>query len=90
MQKAGEIKDIRCQHHIYLTKARIGMIPDYEVTLPDGRIEFHEAKGMEGERWLILKKLWKHYGPSKLSVWKRRGRDGVYISETITPNVTET
>jgi hypothetical protein len=85
MQKAGEISEIQCQDHVRLTAAQIVLIPDFKVTLPSGGVEWVEAKGCETDTWMIKKRLWAHYGPGKLTVWKRRGKDALYIAETIIP-----
>jgi hypothetical protein len=85
MQKSGAVTSIQCQDHVYLTKARIGMIPDFRVTLFCGSIEWHEAKGFETTDWNIKKRLWKHYGPGKLLIWKRSGKS-IKLAETIAPS----
>lgn len=85
MQKAGELLEVQCQDHVRLTAAQIVLIPDFKVTMPDGRFEWHEAKGIETDAWMIKKRLWVHYGPGKLTIWKRRGKTGLYIAETIAP-----
>lgn len=83
-QKAGEIQEIHCQDHIYLSDARIGCIPDFKCQRPDGSTFWVEAKGFPNDRWPIIKKLWKHYGPGTLEIWR-----GTYakpkIDEIIVP-----
>lgn len=85
MKLAGELSEVQPQDHVYMTKARILLIPDFKVTLPNGDAEWHEAKGIEMPEWRIKRRLWKAgYGPGKLSVWKRRGK-GIFLSEVIIP-----
>jgi len=85
MEKAKEISDIRCQPNIFLTRARIRMIPDFSaINSKTGEVEYFEAKGFEGERWLICKKLWSIYGPGRLHIFK--GRAGkVFEVDSIVP-----
>lgn len=88
-EKAGEIKLSQCQHKIYLTEARIGYVADfYCEDLPSGIPFWIEAKGFITERWGIVKKLYKFYGPGKLEIWGGNYRNPQLI-ETITPKVTE-
>lgn len=69
-EKAGEIKILQVQDHVYLTLARIGYIPDFKCLDLKTSEEFHvEAKGFPNDRWAIKKKLWKFYGPNKLEIW---------------------
>lgn len=46
--------------------------------------EWVEAKGIETERYRILKKLWGFLGPGKLTVYKA-GRRGPVESEVVIP-----
>lgn len=85
-ERAGEIKILQVQDHVYLTRARIQYIPDFRcLDLATGEEFFVEAKGFEAPTWPLKKKLWKHYGPKKLEVWK-----GTYLrpvlDEVIIPN----
>ena len=43
-----------------------------------------EAKGMETDRWRIIKKIWVVMGLGPLEVYKANSR-GIYLAETITP-----
>ncbi len=68
-ERTGQIKIEQIQAHVYLTRARILCIPDFKITnLETGEIEYIEAKGMETDRWKIIKKIWAFYGPAKLKV----------------------
>ena len=86
-QKAKEITEIKVQATVYLTKAEIKYIPDFKVTLADGSTEYHEAKGLEASKWPMVKKLWKHYGPAPLYIWKGT-HERLVLSETIIPEVS--
>jgi hypothetical protein len=86
-EKAGEIKILQTQDHVYLTDARIAYIPDFKCEdLSTGEIYWVEAKGFESDRWPTIKKLWKHYGPGRLEIWK-----GTYLrlhlEEVLKPKV---
>lgn len=83
MKAANEIAEIQTQDHVYLTNARVCLIPDFKVTLISGEYEWHEAKGFETPEWRIKRRLWQHYGPGLLHVWKRQGKSGVKLSEII-------
>jgi hypothetical protein len=88
-ERAGEIKVLQTQDHVYLSDARIGYIPDFKCLDLKTNEEFWvEAKGYEAPVWPIKKKLYKSYGPGKLEIWK-----GSYIKpfldETIIPNRKE-
>lgn len=85
MEKAGEIKDIQVQDHVYLTEARICSIPDFKYfNLKTNEHEWAEFKGYETDVWRIKRRLWKHYGPGVLKVYKKKYR-GIYLDETIIP-----
>lgn len=43
-----------------------------------------ECKGFETEKWLLKRRLWMHYGPGPLEIWKIN-RKGLYLDETIIP-----
>lgn len=69
-EKCGEIRDIECQVKVYLTDARIGMIPDFYYF--DTRLMenvYSEAKGFVTSDWNIKKRLWTVYGPGRLEIW---------------------
>lgn len=83
---AGELADLRCQPHVFLTKARIEMIPDFSVTdLKLGETVFVEAKGFETSDWRIKRRLWTVYGPARLRVYKGSAKY-FKIAEEIIPN----
>lgn len=83
-EKAGEIKDIQQQDTVYLTKARIQYIPDFKfINTKTNEPEWAEAKGLETPVWRLKRKLWPHYGPGKLEVYKGR-ENNVVLHETLT------
>jgi hypothetical protein len=82
--KAGEIAAIQVQDHIYLTDAKIGYIPDFKCTAPDGSFFWVEAKGYANDRWPMKKKLWKFYGPGVLEIWMGHHANPK-LTETIVP-----
>lgn len=84
-ERAGELKLLQVQDHVYLTLARIGYVPDFKChDLRDGKDFWVEAKGYANDRWPIKKKLWKHYGPGKLEIWIGSHLRPV-LDEVITP-----
>ncbi len=72
-EKAKEIKDIKRQVRVELTRAAIATKVDFSFTyVRDGSTGYAEAKGPETERWIIIKKLWAKYGPAPLEIFKGR------------------
>lgn len=71
LEKAGEVKILALQEHVYLTRARILYIPDFKIF--DFRLNqevYEETKGHENDRWPTVKKLWRVYGPAILRIYK--------------------
>lgn len=68
-EKAGELKLIQTQFHVYLSKARIEYIPDFFCHDSQGKDLFIEAKGYAAPTWPIKKRLWKAYGLAPLEIW---------------------
>jgi len=84
-ERAGEITDVQCQESVYLTKARIQYISDFSfLDLTIGEKFWAEYKGFETKVWLIKKKLWKHYGPGPLLIYKKN-KYGILLTETVVP-----
>jgi hypothetical protein len=84
-EKAGEIRNLRCQVHIYLSEARIGYIPDFGFEfVATSEPGFAEAKGFESDIWKLKKRLWKAYGPGPLEIWKGSHKKPKLI-ETVYP-----
>ena len=68
-ERAGEIRDIKTQEHVYLTDARTDYICDFSfVDCKTGVKEWSEFKGFETPVWRIKLNLWRWYGPGKLTV----------------------
>lgn len=84
LQKAGEITRIKIQPHVFLTKARIEMIPDFLV-IENGEEIYVEAKGFQNDVYRIKRRLWKHYGPAPLRVMVKDYSRGVKLLEEIRP-----
>lgn len=88
-ERAGELKILQCQDHVYLTRARIGYVPDFKCETPSGEVFWVEAKGFEASRWPTIKKLWKHYGPGALEIWKGSHQRPSQVA-VIAPSVAST
>jgi dsDNA-binding SOS-regulon protein len=84
MEKGGLITEIKCQPHVFLTEARIEMIPDFLATDQNGVINYYEAKGYETDVWRIKRRLWKCYGPGTLHVYKGTAKK-LRLYESIVP-----
>jgi hypothetical protein len=82
--KAGEIVCVQHEDHVYLTRARIGYVPDFKCTSPDGSFFWVEAKGFPNDVWPLKKKLWKFYGPGLLEIWTGSWANPK-LTEIITP-----
>ena len=84
-EKAGELKDIQCQDHVYLTNARICYIPDFKFfDLKRNEFAWAEAKGFETDVYRIKKRLWEHYGPGRLEIYKGTAKK-IFLHEEIIP-----
>lgn len=79
----GEISDLRCQHSVYLTDARIQAIIDFSF-IRGGELIYCEAKGFPTDVWRLKKKLWKQYGPGPLEIWVGTAKN-FRLDETIIP-----
>ena len=87
-EKSGEISDIQNQDHVYLTDARICYIPDFKFFCKaTNEYMWAEAKGFETDVWKIKKRLWKHYGPGKLEIYKG-SKKSIQLVEIIIPGAT--
>jgi len=68
-ERAGEIKDIRCQHHVSLGPANIILIVDFSYTdCKTGKLTFEEFKGFPTPEYKLKERLWEVHGPAKLIV----------------------
>ena len=82
-QLAGEIRNLKHYETVELTDAKIKYKADGSyIDCATGEMNYIEAKGAEGERWRIIKKLWPYYGPGPLDIWKGSYRDPELV-ETI-------
>lgn len=85
LENIGDIRDIQQQDHIYLTRANILYIADYKVfDINRGEAVWYEAKGFETPEWRIKRKLWLHYGPGILHIYKSPGK----VTEILMPEMT--
>lgn len=82
--RAGTISELHEQPRVFLTAAEISYRPDF-CYVENGVIVWEEVKGVEGERWRIVKKLWKYYGPGPLRVMRRARSGRIETAETINP-----
>ena len=70
-EKAGEIKILQREHHVYLHAARFEYIPDFHcLDLKTGSEFWVEAKGFETDIWKRNYRLWKYHGLGPLEIWK--------------------
>lgn len=84
LERGGEIDSIECQVSTHLT-AGISHKTDFKYwDLKRGEMIWAEYKGFEDQRWRDIRKLWRHYGPGPLRVYKGRGTR-ITISEEIIP-----
>jgi hypothetical protein len=84
-ERAGEIRVLQAQDHIYLTDARIEYVPDFKCEyVATGEVFWAEAKGYADPKWPIKKKLWRFYGPGPLELWTGNYRNP-QLEETIIP-----
>lgn len=89
LEKAGEIRDIECQVSVELTDARLRWVLDFKFfDLKLNETVWADFKGFETERWFTLKKLWPHYGPGRLRVFKGKGTR-MFVAEEIVPKYRE-
>lgn len=82
LERAGEIKILSLQDKVYLTDAQILYKPDFKVFDTKASTEvWIEFKGKETAEWRIKRKLWLHYGPGILRVFKLKGMRMVMVDE---------
>jgi hypothetical protein len=89
-EKVGELRVIQAEDHLKLSAAGIVYIADFKCQdTRSGEFFWVEAKGFENDRWPILKKLWRFYGPGRLEIWKGT-HNRPFLDETIVPKPTST
>lgn len=77
---------LQCQDHVYLTNARILYVADFKCKSKAGIICWVEAKGFETSDWRIKRRLWQHYGPGVLHIYKGSAKRP-FLSEEIVPEI---
>lgn len=83
--RAGMFSELKVKPNVHLTLSKILMIPDFSVLdLQAQELIFCEAKGLETDVWRIKRRLWKHYGPGRLRVYKGSYKK-LYLHEEIVP-----
>lgn len=93
LEQAGEIQNIRCQVKIELLPGARGERVDYYVDfvvfdVATGVDHYIEVKGFETDKWKMKKKLWKHFGPGLLKIYKV-GWGKLALDEEITPKASD-
>lgn len=87
-EQSGECRLIQAECHVYMTKARLLYIPDFKIfDLKLNQEVWEEMKGFETSQWKRNQRLWKHYGPGLLRVWKKGKRD-IFLFKEIWPEET--
>lgn len=87
LEKAGEIKDIKQQDHVKLTRAEILYIADYRVyNIINEQFEWYEFKGFPTSDWKIKRRLWTCYGPGLLHIFGGNWKNIKHM-ETIIPDI---
>jgi len=82
LEQQKELTELSRQATVTFPIVDIKYKADMKYTNKKGQTVWVEAKGMEGDRWKIIKKIWKALGPGDLEVYKDRG-NGLYLAETI-------
>ena len=73
LQRAKEISDLQFQPKVMICD--VSYHPDFCYREKKGQLVYEEVKGMEGERWRIIKQLWSFAGTTPLYVIKEcRGK----------------
>ncbi len=87
-EKAGEIRDIRAQVTLYMTRARVIYRADYQfVRCSDGVTCYAESKGPETQAWRIKLRIYRFYGPGPLEIWKGSHANPTLV-ETVIPDTS--
>jgi len=82
------ITDLDYEPMVYLTRAEIGYRSDFAY-MEKGRKVYEEYKGVPGERWPIIKNLWREYGPALLRITQYNSRGILRIKQEIMPSADE-
>lgn len=82
-EKAGEIKDITKWPTVKMTPF-ISWKLDYSyIEVDTGELIYTDVKGVEGERFRILKNLWKTVGTTTLEIAKKDYRTNTWKIERV-------
>jgi hypothetical protein len=85
LEASGAIRDLSRYERVRLSDAGIPYKPDWSYTdVGTNQKRFVEMKGVETDRFRLIKKLWKAYGPAPLEVWKGTHKRP-YLDQTIFP-----
>jgi hypothetical protein len=86
-ERAGLLSNIRLQQHVHLTLARILYVADFLIfDHALGCDVWCEMKGFETPEWRIKRRLWIHYGPGLLRIYKKDYKtERIFIHEEIKP-----
>lgn len=82
LERGGELEILKSQPNVFVTDAKLRIIPDWLIRYRDGREVYADYKGCESPSWRKNRKLWIHYGPKPLEVWKKKGTR-FFVSETL-------
>ncbi len=83
LEAIGVISALRRYPTVRLTAAEISYKPDWEyLDVGTGERRMVDFKGVETERFRLIKRLWKHYAEHPLEVWRGNPPQ---LSETIKP-----
>jgi hypothetical protein len=84
-EKAGELEDIKLQHVVLLTEAKIKYIADFSaIDTATGKRIYFESKGFKTAVWAIKKRLWAYYGPGPLEIYEGSYKNPIHV-ETVIP-----
>lgn len=87
LEKAGILKDIKCQQHVKLTAADIVYIADFSaIECATNRLIYYEAKGIQTDVWKIKLRLYRHYGQHPLRIFCGTSRRILLQEEVIPKN----
>lgn len=86
-EKAGEIQLLQVEDNVRLSEAKILYIVDFKcLDLKTNKEFWVEFKGFETPQWRIKLRLWEHYGPGDLHIYKATYRNGsisVYLDQIV-------
>lgn len=83
LQNLGVIKELQTQQQVTLTDAKIIYKPDFSfIHTKTEALVYAEYKGFETPEWGIKKKLFVHYGPAPLIIYKTKGKK-LFVDEII-------